>query len=177
MQRTSPALGQIVRSPHSLCISSFSSPYIMLFFTPVGHSHLPSQPATASTTKHLSLVREQNLDHSIIGKAGSEIFHEMMLRHCIKDILAVSFYPSITPSRALPTLNSSSLYVDVAEGHDRVSAKPPRHSRRARCFQEPDPFCFASLGGVGNDRSQESYVFATREVLRHVSRFRGHRLS
>ena len=31
-----------------------------------------------------------------------------------------------------------------------------------------------SLGAERNDRSKESYVFATREVIRHVSLFRGH---
>ena len=79
-----------------------------------------------------SLVQEQNLDHSFIGKTGGEIFHEMMLRHRVKHIFGYpggailpvfdAIYNSPHFKFILPRHEQGAGH--MAEGYARVSGKP-----------------------------------------------------
>jgi len=79
-----------------------------------------------------SLVQEQNLDHSFIGKTGGEIFHEMMLRHRVKHIFG---YPGGAILPVFDAIYNSPYFKFIlprheqgaghmAEGYARVSGKP-----------------------------------------------------
>ncbi|KXX73467.1 Acetolactate synthase catalytic subunit, mitochondrial [Madurella mycetomatis] len=80
--------------------------------------------------------RKSDMDESFIGKTGGEIFHEMMLRHGVKNIClqqlatpAAPFSPSLMPSTTLHTSTSFSQGTQqgaghMAEGYARASGKP-----------------------------------------------------
>ncbi|KZV63469.1 acetolactate synthase [Peniophora sp. CONT] len=97
-----------------------------------GFQQLPTRNNVPFAPSHIGPHSDAHLDHSFIGLSGGQIFHEMMLRHDVKQIFG---YPGGAILPVFDAIHNSEHFHFIlprheqgaghmAEGYARVSGKP-----------------------------------------------------